>query len=349
MPLWREINAQSKVETRIIFLTENLTQNWNIKLQDDSRVEVLQGSRASKLMQILFLIREHDLNLLHLAGWGHPLLMAALIYAGIRRIPITVESDTQNEPTRSVFRRSIKAIILPFVLLIPKFFFPAGTRQASYLMSYGVKPQKICIAQMTVDVRAIISNVDRNRIETASVACSLQPVTFLYVGRLEPYKGIQQLLDAFSSLVNRGENCRLVIVGDGSLRELVESVARDQPLIDYLGRLTEEALFSVYSRANVFVLPSLIEPWGLVVNEAMAASLPVIATDRVGCVTDLVHDGETGFIVPNGCTKSLAGAMLKFIIRPEIAIKMGQKGRQLISSWTIEDEARILNAAWDKL
>lgn len=352
LPLWREIKARASFETRIIFLEENLTQPWNLDLQDDPNVEVLRGSRAAKLVRLLRLIGQRDVELVDLAGWGHPLLMVALLFAGMRRIPVTIESDTQFDPTTAAWRRALKCLILPALFRIPKLFFPAGTRQAAYFMHYGVNRERIRIAQMTVDVCAIMEQVDGYRAEAVSAPCapcSGGPAVFLYVGRLEPCKGIQDMLDAFIDLVRQGEKSRLIIVGDGCLRGLVESVARAYPAIEYLGRLTGEALFRVYGRADVFVLPSRVEPWGLVINEAMAVGLPVIATDRVGCVDDLVREGENGYVVPSACPKSLADVMRTFIRQPEIAGIMGQTSRQLISTWMIEDEARIMLAAWSEI
>lgn len=349
LPLWWEIKARASVETRIVFLEENLTQPWNLDLQDDPTVEVLRGSRAAKLVRLWQLIGRRDVELVGLAGWGHPLLIAALLFAGARRIPVTIESDTQYDPARAWWRRVLKRLVLPVLFRIPRFFFPAGTRQAVYFMRYGVPRARIRIAQMTVDVRSIMEQVDRDRAEAASASCSDKPTVFLYVGRLEPHKGIQDLLDAFVELPKESGKSHLIIVGDGSIRRLIESAARTHPAVEYLGRLSGNALIHAYSRADVFVLPSRVEPWGLVINEAMAASLAVIATDRVGCVDDLVREGENGRVVPSTCPARLAEAMRTFIHHPDIAATMGQTSRQMISTWTIEGEARILMTAWDEL
>lgn len=349
LPLWREIKTHTSVETRVIFLAENLTQPWNLDLQDDPTAEVLRGSWAVKLVRLLQLIRRRDVELIGLSGWGHPLLVAALLFAVMRRIPVTIESDTQYDPAAAWWRRVLKRLFLPMLFRAPRFFLPAGTRQAAYFMRYGVTAARIRIAQMTVDVRSIMVQADRYRAQAASVSCRDKPIVFLYVGRLEPHKGIQDLLEAFADLSRKGEQSHLIIVGDGSMRGVTESATRAYPAVEYLGRLSGNALLHAYSRADVFVLPSRVEPWGLVINEAMAAGLPVIATDRVGCVDDLVRDGENGRIVPSACPLRLAEAMRTFIRQPDNVAAMGQTSRQMISTWTIEDEARILMAAWDEL
>ncbi len=349
MPLWREIKARSSVETRLIFVEENLSQQWNFDLQGDPHVEVLRGSRAAKLARLWQLLRQRDVRLLDLAGWGHPLLMATLLLAWLHRIPVTMESDTQYDSTVARWRRALKRLVLPALFRIPRRFLAAGTRQAAYFMRYGVNRDRICIAQMTVDVRSLMEQVERHRVEDFSASCRHKPTVFLYVGRLEGYKGVQDLLDAFVALPAEDGQARLIIVGDGSLRARVEGTAHGHPAIDYLGRLSGEALFRAYACADVFVLPSRAEPWGLVVNEAMAAGLPVIVTDRVGCVDDLVRDGENGCIVPAANRAHLTRAMYSFVRQPEMVAAMGRMSRQIISGWTIEDEAQIMLDAWSEI
>jgi glycosyltransferase involved in cell wall biosynthesis len=392
LPLWREIAARSRVDTRLVFLEENLTQAWNIDLDDDPRVEVLRGSRGSKLLRIWHLLGDPRTELVNLAGWGHPLLLATLLLAWARGIPVCIESDTQYDPSTQWWRSTLKRLLLPILFRIPQRFFPAGSRQADYFKRYGACASRIRIAQMTVDVRAIASEVQRLRqhnaketlnnssavIASAARQSSLpikltvpgsprrcaprddglnqrvsngtptgQGCVFLYVGRLEEYKGIRDLLTAFTRM--KGAHGRLVIVGDGSLSDLVRAAAQQNPDIEYLGRLSGEELLRAYARAHVLVLPSRVEPWGLVINEAMAAGLAIVATDRVGCVDDLVHEGVNGLVVPSADPTRLAEAMQTLAGQVGLLAGMGQASSAIIASWTIEDEARILMTNWDEL
>ena len=104
------------------------------------------------------------------------------------------------------------------------------------------------------------------------------------------------LLEAFRR-VDGGE---LPIVGDGPLREAVESAAARDPRIRLLGHRDGEALANAYRDAHVLIVPSLYEPWGLVVHEGLAHGLPVIATDQVGAGDDLIESGMNGYVVPAG-------------------------------------------------
>ena len=128
---------------------------------------------------------------------------------------------------------------------------------------------------------------------------------YLFVGRFIERKGIDVLLAAFHR-AGRGE---LWLAGDGPLRSFIEKEAANDQRIRYLGYADEESLPDLYSQADVLVVPSLFEPWGLVVHEALAYGLPVIATDQVAAADDLLHSGVNGYVVPAGSQDGLAWAM----------------------------------------
>lgn len=355
MPLWQEIKLHSNGPSRIVFLEENLTQDWGINTQNDPDVVVLRGGRISKLKRVLQLIGQRDVELVHLAGWGHPLLLAAMVAACLHRIPVTMESDTPLPVGLPLWKRAVKRLLYPLLFRLPSRFLPGGSRQAAYLRHYGVADQRISVAQMTVDVEAITRHVDCvNGARRVKICRDLglpdEATVFLYVGRMEPYKGLQELIGAFDCLhADKGSPVALLLVGNGSMRDMLDRAAASDPRIRWPGRLSGTALLDAYTAADVFVLPSRFESWGLAVNEAMAACLPVIATDRVGCVDDLVHEGVNGRIVPATSVKDLAEAMRTFVGQPEMIARMGQMSRHMIGSWSIEDEARIMISAWDEL
>ena len=125
--------------------------------------------------------------------------------------------------------------------------------------------------------------------------------------------------------------------------------ARADPLLRCPGRLSGADLLDVYSVADVFVLPSRFEPWGLVVNEAMAAGLPVLASERVGCVDDLVRAGETGMIVPAESELALTAAMQKLFDDQALRNDMSNNASALIAGWTLEQEADTIVDCWKQM
>ena len=130
------------------------------------------------------------------------------------------------------------------------------------------------------------------------------------------------------------------------MRKAVEAAASREPSIRYAGRLSGDAVWEAYNVVDVFVLSSRFEPWGLVVNEAMAAGLPVIVSERVGCIDDLVRPEETGLIVAAHSPGTLLAAMEQMATQPETRRRMAAEAGRRIAGWTLENEAANVMTAW---
>jgi glycosyltransferase involved in cell wall biosynthesis len=339
------------------YITTNMSQLWELRLESGHVLPRGFLARMQALRRAL--TRDREPTILHLAGWGHPVLLGALLMARSLRIPVAVESDTaERRPDRSwrdFWRHWVKKLLYPPLFRLPSRFLPGGTRQARYLGRYGVKQERMTIAQMTVDVCAIrrFCSQDREAVRAAARArwgMSADARIVLFVGRLEVAKGLQELLSAFARAVIEENDLCLAIVGDGSLRAHVEAIAaKPDCRVTYLGRLSGDDVLRGYLAADLLVLPSLFEPWGLVINEAMACGLPVIVSDRVGCAEDLVRPGETGLIVGAGREIDLTSA-IRQLARDEPARRhMGQAAERLISDWTLGNEARNIVSAWHEI
>jgi glycosyltransferase involved in cell wall biosynthesis len=210
------------------------------------------------------------------------------------------------------------------------------------------------VAQMTVDVCAIRRFcANREAVRSAARArwgMSADERIVLYIGRLEVYKGLQELLSAFARAIEEESDMRLAIAGDGSLRPRVEAIAANADCrITYLGRLSGDEVLRAYLAADLLVLPSLFEPWGLVVNEAMACGLPVIVSARVGCADDLVRQGETGLVVGAGREIELTNAIRQLVRDAPARGRMRHAAESLISNWTLKEEAQNIICAWRKI
>lgn len=159
----------------------------------------------------------------------------------------------------------------------------------------------------------------------------------LFVGRLEENKGVRDLLDAFASLDDRG--VRLRLAGTGSLESDVRDRAALDPRIEVLGHTDNSDIPRELSRARCLVLPSVTttrerEPWGLVVNEAMAAGVPVITSDAVGAAAGgLVRDGVNGFIVRERAPAELADALRRLTSDRSLARSLGAQARLDVSEF----------------
>ena len=115
--------------------------------------------------------------------------------------------------------------------------------------------------------------------------------------------------------------------------------------VRFAGFQGQQAMRRFYDLCDVFVLPSVHEPWGLVVNEAMNLGRPVVVSDQVGSGYDLVRDGENGFVVPAGDASALATALSVILADPERARRMGRRSREIIDGWDFEADVHGLRAA----
>lgn len=334
----------------VAYVEINRSQPWDYRVQSDAEV-ILPGQAAVAIREIRRLLASRGYGLLHLAGWGHPVLVAAMLLAKFYDIPVTIESDTPRPSEPATWRSIVKRLVYPWLFSIPKVFLPGGTRQAAYLRDYGVDEARIRVAQMTVDVERIRSHVGAMKSDISArfrnrFLILADTVLVLYLGRLEPHKGIEDLFQSHDLVSQSHPGVSLLVVGDGSLRAVVQAADAASDSICYAGRLSGDEVWEAYCAADIFVLPSRAEPWGLVVNEAMALGLPVIVSDRVGCADDLVQDGITGLVVRAEAPQQLASAIARLVDSPELRGTMGQSASELISGWTLRNQADRTVTAW---
>ena len=175
----------------------------------------------------------------------------------------------------------------------------------------------------------------------------------LFTAKLTTVKAPEQLLAAFAQLNERlagDAKPHLLFVGDGPERGRLEEEA--QPYGDavrFLGFRNQSELPALYDLCDVFVLPSRFEPWGLVVNEVMNAGRPVIVSDRVGAASDLVGNGDNGFVYPSGDVAALASRLLQILESSRLRARMGERSLKRISAWSFEADRRGLLEALAKV
>ena len=335
----------------VLYVTSDLTQRWSLPL-DEKGERLLPRSRTRAVKAIWqTLTGEERPTALHLAGWGHGLLAAALVMARALRIPVAVESDSWTGRASGGARNLVKSSLSPLLMSLPTHFLPGGTRQAAYLAGFGVPATRMTVARMTVDVTGMRAYCEHNGarardMRRAALDIAEAAPVFLFVGRLEPDKGVMDLLEAFDDVTRRHGDSRLVMVGDGTLGDEVNDAARRNPAIVAAGRLAGEELWATYAAADVLVLPSRFEPWGLVVNEAMAFGLAVVISDNVGCRDDLVSDGQEGLIVPAGDVGALAAALSRLAADAGFRRRAGAAARTRIADWTLANEAETVTRTW---
>lgn len=170
----------------------------------------------------------------------------------------------------------------------------------------------------------------------AEESSSSEGVTFLFCGQMIHRKGVDLLLRAFEGLVAEGMNVRLVLVGrEAELPEMMGEVgpaARGR--IAFEGFQDPDDLPRYFGQADVFVLPSRHDGWGVVVNEALGAGLPLICSEAVGAAHDVIQPEENGVVVPSGQEQALRDAMRRVARDDELRTKWRRGSRQNAEDWT---------------
>jgi len=210
-----EIRSIWAGEIEVAFVHAAISQPWGYEFRGPAESELPPGTLKA-LRHISQVLANGRCSLIHLAGWGGPILLGTLLLGAWRRVPVTVETDTPAVQGLPLWKRVIKALVYRLIFKLPAMFLPGGSRQAAYLRHYGVEERRIQIARMTVDVSKIISYSESMQHGSKSSALLRygipeNRVIILYLGRLEPHKGLFDLLEAFNFLVDcrRGKFSRL--------------------------------------------------------------------------------------------------------------------------------------------
>jgi len=228
-----------------------------------------------------------------------------------------------------------------------------GKRHSDYLTKLGMPAERIFLGYDAVDNRYFGNKAEEIRPygEEARRQYGLPPDYFLASARFVEKKNLPRLLEAYALYRT---SCRspapwsLVLLGDGSLRDALELQLGALGLRDHVmmpGFKQVADLPAYYALAGAFVHPSTVEPWGLVVNEAMASGLPVLVSNRCGCAPELVGEGVNGFTFDPLHVEELARKMLRLSAPDFPRAAFGKKSREIVAGWGPERFARGLSQA----
>ncbi len=282
-------------------------------------------------------------------GYSDLCCLAAAVWGRLRhaRTVLMLESTEIDRP-RIRAKEFIKKTL---VKVLFDFGFVGGQRTMSYLEKLGMDARRIEPAYDVVDNAFFTRGADKARDTLSPADFGLPSHYFLYVGRLSPEKNLPRLLNAFRYYLDHGGSWPLILVGMGpreqELRRTAESLGIAEA-VQFAGFKNGRDLFPYYAFASCFVLPSIREPWGLVVNEAMASGLPTLVSNRCGCAPELVATGINGYVFDPLEESDLAGKLLRMSSLPEEErAAMGLASLRIISGFSparwAESAAKVLS------
>ncbi len=294
----------------------------------ESRYEWKQQPDAD---QLLAKINEFKPDLLLTLGWHVPAYSrAAKALKGVARRVLYFDNTWRGTP-----KQWLGVLVAPVhVRPLAEFVWVPGSLQRDFARRLGFADSQIIDGYLSGDSH--LFETVRERREQLPV----KPKAFLFVGRLVTVKGVSVLLKGYAEYRSKcTDPWPLICVGSGPLAGEVASA----PGAVMAGFLQPEQLAEKMLEASVFVLPSLFEPWGVVVNEAASAGMPMIVSEAVGSGVHLVQSGFNGYVVEIGSPESLANAMLRFHHMDESSlVRMGKASEQLSEQYTPERWASTL-------
>ena len=272
-------------------------------------------------------------------GWTMPNTVLARFVSALRHTPVILwDESIPHSPG------TLKKTMLP---MLRRYFgsfqgyLAASSWCREYMVEMGAVPERVVVFPQVADNVFFQSENARLRPQRDILKRVLGITTarvILFVGQLIPRKGVSNLMAVFESIAMQDEKVSLVLVGEGELRDELQTqraASRHADRIFIQAFAAQEELPTYYALADVFVLPSLYDTFGVVVNEAMASGLPVVTTQNVGAVADLVTDGVNGLVVAPGDANALMQALCALLQNDALRETMGRQSLERIGEWTI--------------
>lgn len=263
--------------------------------------------------------------------------LCALIYARLFRAKVIIQSDlTRHTGTgRRTFRKRLVQNCDGFV---------AGSSETrEFLCDLGAEPEAVFISFQVPDVltwKSLVEEEKKSR-DILRAELGLKGKVFLYVGRIEPHKGLHLLLKAFQSNAGMMQDASIVLVGSGSEEGKLKEYCQQNNLSDkviFAGYKQPGELPRYYAAADAFAFPTLWEPFGIVVGEALASGLPVICSSFAGAA-DLVQEGKNGYVLDPHDTEKFAAILSSLVMDDDLLESLKQGALESIENFTVERSA----------
>lgn len=369
VPIWKSLANTSGLAVKVFYFSDisvrgyidpgfGIKVAWDIPLLEGyeyhfiSRDADIEKYRQLKISNIKELFEKHPSDFVLINGYMYSFERQIIRHAKEfnTRVILRGELTDNPRPGRSMIREIGRDIYLKWFYKHVDRFCYVGEDAKKHLVRMGIAPEKMFFSPYSVDDTLFLKQqkqLDRTECRLR-LGISEDQFVFIYSGKMIPRKMPVFLAE---TILKIPENFKitLIMLGDGIQKELVENLLRPklQSRLIMPGFVNQSELGKYFMAADVFILPSNYDTWGLVVNEAMTFSLPIITSDAVGCRHDLVVPKSTGFVFKSGDISSLKDVMLELLENPGKAREMGRKAQQKISEYSISKSVEgILRAIY---
>lgn len=359
-PLFRAISQQSDIDLTVYFGCDYGSNPkkvhpgfgkafaWDIPLLDGYKHVFLKNSKADigvndwrldgPELKSHFESNQYDAVILF--GWNKVLFWQAIWWAKKYNISLILRAESNLKHIQSWLTKWIKKVLFPILFKQFKAFMSIGSHNSELYLHYGVQKTAIHDAPYCVDNDFFAEGASKSAIKARQLRLSLgipeSDTVFLFMAKFVDRK---RPLDLIAAAVKNREcrNFHVILVGGGELMEACQSAITTNQLdnVHLVGFINQTELPTYYAAADVFVLPSHYETWGLVLNEAMACGLPGIVSDTCGATQDMIIEGETGYSYPMGDVQQLAKLMMLMAENSDNCQQMGLRAAGHVQNFSV--------------
>ena len=374
VPLFRKLSRHPDIELKVFFYSDigarayrdndlQCEVKWDIPLLDGYDYTFLRSwnpmpnrSRTIDLLNpsIVNWLRKGQFDAVWVHGWSHATTWLSLLSAQLLHVPILLRAETNLLTPLKGWKKIVKRPLLGLLFKRIDAFLAIGRYNTEFYQNYGVPDKKIFLVPYAVDNDFFIDKARQFLIQKQKLKreFGINPdlPVILFSGKLVPWKRPLDLLLAFEAVSNDAPSA-LVYVGSGPLESSLKDFTKQKRLqhVCFMGFQNQSQISKFYAMADIFVLPSEMDPWGLVVNEAMCFGLPVIVSNRVGASGDLVQDGVNGYTFPVGDIRTLAHLLQTVIKDTFLRTAMGRASTEIISKWSYKEDVQGILSCLDSL
>lgn len=355
VPYFDLLAKEAGIDLTVWFLDRSTSvRMWETTIDAAFRWEILPGFRLELPLEervalhfnpsVLWRIPREGFDVVVLfAGYDSPTLWLAALMCRMLGIPMVLRSGSLpgrscfggNSPGLARLRRRASRFLVRGVVRAARSWIAYGSRSKRYLMELGAHEDRIHMVWNTVRVEGLMRQSEEARSRRQEIRAKLgvgaEEVLFLYVGRFQACKNLGILVDAFRRV--RAENAVLGFVGYGPEEDELRRRATAVANFRFYGAVSLDRIPDYYVASDAFVLPSG-DIWGLVVNEAMACGLPVIAANTVGSSDDLIVHGQNGYVYSWDNLDALANALDRLAGDAGLRTRMGAASQSRIQQFT---------------
>lgn len=305
---------------------------------------------------ILGALRGNQFDVLWVHGYARWFNLLAIVFASLLGITVLLRDEaTPVSAARSPAKNLVKRLFFKGLNRLVSGFLAIGSLNRRYYEANGIAADKIFEVPYCVDNgsfrRAAQAAAGQRQGLIAELGLREDRLVVLFASKFQARKRPNELLDAYIRLTTDIPSDKvpyLLFVGNGELHEALRNKATLAGCrnVLFLGFKNQSELPRYFDLCDVLVLPSIHEPWGLIVNEAMNAARIIVATDQVGCAPDLIKQGENGFVYPAGDIGALTEILRRLVFMDGARREaMGKRSLEIISRWNFERDIAGLRAA----